>query len=90
MPNQVTQQQRVALNGNKLFLRQVICSFLGFIDNLQILFYKRNKKNLVAVWLSSYNGTLDACETRGCRLAVYTHLSWRYNTIITRDIIFIS
>ena len=28
---------------NKLFLRNVTCSFLGFIDNLKT-FYKRNKK----------------------------------------------
>ena len=35
---------RVALDGNKFFLRQVICGFLGFIDNLKTLFYKRNKK----------------------------------------------
>ena len=32
---------RVALHGNKLFLRQVICSFLGFIDNFKTLFYKK-------------------------------------------------
>ena len=25
-------------HGNKLFLRKVICSFLGFIDNLKTLF----------------------------------------------------
>ena len=35
---------RMALDGNKLFLRQIICGFLGFIDNLEILFYERNKK----------------------------------------------
>ena len=33
---------RVALDGNKLFQRQIICGFLGFIDNLEILFNKRS------------------------------------------------
>ena len=41
---------RVALNGSRLFLRQrIICSFLGFIDNLNTLFYKRNKKKVSSV-----------------------------------------
>ena len=35
---------KIVVYGNKLFLRQVICSFLGFIDNLNTLFYKRNKQ----------------------------------------------
>ena len=35
----------------KLFLRQVICSFLGFIDNLDIILYKK------CMCLSSCNGT---------------------------------
>ena len=30
-------KSRVALDGNKLFLRQVIRGFLGFIDNLEII-----------------------------------------------------
>ena len=32
---------RVALDSNKLLLRQIICGFRGFIDNLKT-FYKRN------------------------------------------------
>ena len=54
MRNQVTKTKELltttlcafssALDGDKLFLRQVICSILRFIDNLKTLFYKRNKK----------------------------------------------
>ena len=40
-------KSRVALDGNKLFLRQVIILY----------------KNVVPVWLSSYNGTWDVCKT---------------------------
>ena len=42
---------RVALDGNKLFLKQELCGVLGFIDNLKTLFYKINKSRCVIIEL---------------------------------------
>ena len=79
-------QQNLFTTTINVFSRVVTSSswdrlYLGFIDNLKTLFYTINKKLIVAVWLSSYNGTRDACRTLGYRLVFYTHFSCRYTCI---------
>ena len=67
------------------------------VQHVQIILRRKlDKKKLRATWplvavsLSSYNGTRDAWKTLGYRLMFYTHFSYRYNSIITRDTCFIS
>ena len=73
---------RVALDGNKLFQRQVICGFRDFIDNLKTLFYKRNKKNLVAVTCDSrVITTLEMHVKHSAVASCFTRIS---HAVITR------
>ena len=55
--------EKAMLDGNKLFLRKVTCSVLGFFDNLKT-FYKRNKKLSRCAIIELYNGTKDDHHTR--------------------------
>ena len=70
---------RVALDGNKFFLRQVICGFLGFIDNLMTLFYKRNKKlsRCISLEMHVKHSAIASLITRDTCIQ---HLNTVYNT----------